>query len=37
VFVATGDRLETVIDVTDAEQHQTLVRLEPPPALPPPG
>jgi Family of unknown function (DUF5335) len=35
IFVATGDRLETVIDVTDADQHQTIVRLEPPPALPP--
>ena len=34
VFVATGDLLQTTIDVQDAEQHQTIVRLEPPPALP---
>jgi hypothetical protein len=34
IFVATGDSLDVTIDVEDAEQHKTIVRLEPPPALP---
>jgi hypothetical protein len=35
VFIAPGVAGELSIDITDAEQHQTILRLERPPALPP--
>jgi hypothetical protein len=34
ILVETGDALDTTIDIQDAEQQQTLLRLEPAPQLP---
>jgi hypothetical protein len=34
VLVATGDRAEVAIDIQDDADHQTILRLQPAPALP---
>jgi hypothetical protein len=35
IFIATGNGMEMAIDIEDAERHQTIIRLERPPELPP--